>query len=55
MCEDWVCEKEKNKCNNIIKNCKKMINFGKWNNGNWLKSPDHAYRILIIEAFAPGK
>ena len=60
--KDSVSDKEEIKCNNIIKWCKKMINFDdvvkenkKENNTNWPQIPDHLYRILIIGGSGSGK
>ena len=56
-----ICRKEKNKCNNIIKNTK-MFNSDyitkedrKEHKPNWSKIPDHPYRILITGGSGSGK
>ena len=53
--KDIVSEKEDIRCNNIIKQYKKIINFDNFTNENktehnpkWSYIPDHPYRILII-------
>ena len=60
--KDLVSDKEKIKCNNIIKLYKKIINIDdvikeetKELNSNWLEIPNHPYRILIIVGFGSGK
>ena len=62
MDKDLVCKKEKDKCNNIIKQYKKMFNFDyikkediKEHNPNWPEIPDHPYRILIVGGSGSGK
>ena len=62
MKKDIVSKKEEIKCNNIIKQFKKIINSDdvtkenrKENNPNWLQVPDHPYRTLIIGGSGSGK
>ena len=59
---DLVCDKEEIKCNNIIKQYMKMIDFDdvvkeniKEHNPNWPQIPNHPYRILIIGGSGSGK
>ena len=62
MKKDIVSKKEEIKCNNIIKQLKKIINSDdvtkenrKENNPNWLQVPDYPYRTLIIGGSGSGK
>ena len=62
MKKDIVSKKEEIKCNNIIKQLKKIVNSDdvtkenrKENNPNWLQVPDRPYRTSIIGGSGSGK
>ena len=63
MKKDIVSKKEEIKCNNIIKQLKKIIinsddvtkENRKENNPNWLQVPDRPYRTSIIGGSGSGK
>ena len=57
-----IYKKEETKCNNIIKNAKKMTNFDhvtkeniKEHNPNWPQNPNHPYKMLIVGGSGSGK
>ena len=54
MNKNLVCKKEEIKCN-IIKQYKHVKDDIKEHNPHWPESPEHPYRILIIEVSGSGK